>query len=157
MLVGSSSHPSLRKGCQDANPCHGEALTDTSSTLTYEYSRTEFTEEADEHLYQYIAVVLPDKGEGGRTGHFIYADLIRRVGTFYSKFLYFLHPFRQMNLASINGRIVTLKMDGANAIARIWIAWTKGLPRSLRKPHLYPMGKVDTCTGDMGGLTKMRS
>jgi hypothetical protein len=51
----------------------------SSSPLTYEYSRTEFTEEDDEHLCQYIAEVLPQKDEGGRTGHFIYLDLMRRV------------------------------------------------------------------------------
>ena len=83
----------MRKGCQDANSCHGEVFVDTLSTLTYEYSRTEFTKDDDEHLCQYIAEVLPDKGEGGRTGHFIYADLIRRVGNFYSEFLV-THPFQ---------------------------------------------------------------
>lgn len=45
------------------------------------YSRTEFTEDDDEHLCQYIADILPEKGEGGRTGHFIYTDLMRRVST----------------------------------------------------------------------------
>ena len=44
-------------------------------------SRTEFTEDDDEHLCQYIADILPEKGEGGRTGHFIYTDLMRRVST----------------------------------------------------------------------------
>ena len=44
----------------------------------------EFTADDDEHLCQYIAEVLPDKGEGGRTGHFIYADLIRRVSSLYT-------------------------------------------------------------------------
>ncbi|KAH9978448.1 hypothetical protein BJV74DRAFT_859231 [Russula compacta] len=44
--------------------------------------RIEFTGDDDEHLCQYIAKVLPDKGEGGRTGHFIYADLIRRADEF---------------------------------------------------------------------------
>ena len=63
------------------------------STLTHRYSRTEFTKDDDEHLCQYIAEVLPDKGEGGRTGHFIYADLIRRVGISYSKFSN-THPFQ---------------------------------------------------------------
>jgi len=48
--------------------------------------RTEFTADDDEHLCQYIAEVLPDKGEGGRTGHFIYLDLIRRVSTVYHDF-----------------------------------------------------------------------
>lgn len=76
----------MRKGCQDANSCHGEAFIDTFPSLTYEYSRTEFTEDDDEHLCQYIAEVLPDEGEGGRTGHFIYADLMRRVGIFYYEF-----------------------------------------------------------------------
>ena len=82
MPVGSSSHLSLRNGCQDANFCHGEAFIDTLPTHTYEYSRTEFTKDDDEHLCQYLAEVLPNNGEGGRTGHFIYADLIRRVGHF---------------------------------------------------------------------------
>jgi hypothetical protein len=86
MPVGSSWHLSLRKGCLDADSCHGEAFIDTLSTLTYDYSRTEFTKDDDEHLCQYIAEVLPDKGESGRTGHFIYADLMRRVGIFYSEF-----------------------------------------------------------------------
>ena len=63
------------------------------STLTHRYSRTEFTKDDDEHLCQYIAEVLPDKGEGGRTGHFIYADLIRRVGISYFKFSN-THPFQ---------------------------------------------------------------
>ncbi len=58
----------------------------TLSTLTYEYSRTEFTKDDDEHLCQYLAEVLPDEGEGGRAGHFIYRDLIRRVGIFHSEF-----------------------------------------------------------------------
>ncbi|KAF8261912.1 hypothetical protein EI94DRAFT_1833088 [Lactarius quietus] len=44
--------------------------------------RTEFTEDDDEHLCQYIAEVLPEKGEGGRTGHFIYTDLMRRADQF---------------------------------------------------------------------------
>ena len=83
----------MRKGCQDANSCHGEVFIDTLSTLTYEYSRTEFTKDDDEHLCQYIAEVLPDKGEAGRTGHFIYADLTRRVGIFCSEFSD-THPFQ---------------------------------------------------------------
>jgi hypothetical protein len=83
----------LRKGCQDANSYHGEAFIDTLSTFTYEYSRNEFTKDDDEHLCQYIAEVLPDKGEGGRTGHFIYADLMRRVGIFYSEFSD-THPYQ---------------------------------------------------------------
>jgi hypothetical protein len=83
----------LRKGCQDANSCHGESFIDTLSTLTYEHSRTEFTKEDDEHLCQYIAEVLPDKEEGGRTGHLIYTDLIRRVGIFNSEFSE-THPFQ---------------------------------------------------------------
>jgi hypothetical protein len=58
-----------------------------STTLTYnEHSRTEFTADDDEHLCRYIAEVLPDKGEGGRTGHLIYLDLIRRVSTVYHDF-----------------------------------------------------------------------
>ena len=84
----------MRKGCQDGNSCHGEAFIDTLSTLlTYEYSRTEFTKDDDEHLCHYIAEVLPDEGEAGRTGHFIYADLTRRVGIFYSEFSD-THPFQ---------------------------------------------------------------
>jgi hypothetical protein len=63
------------------------------STHTYEYSRTEFTKDDDEHLCQYLAEVLPDEGEGGRAGHFIYADLIRRVGIFHSEFSD-IHPLQ---------------------------------------------------------------
>ncbi|KAH9162598.1 hypothetical protein EDB89DRAFT_633349 [Lactarius sanguifluus] len=44
--------------------------------------RTEFTEDDDEHLCQYIAEILPEKSEGGRTGHFIYTDLMRRADQF---------------------------------------------------------------------------
>ncbi|KAI9436177.1 hypothetical protein H4582DRAFT_1964883 [Lactarius indigo] len=44
--------------------------------------RTEFTEDDDEHLCQYIAEILPEKNEGGRTGHFIYTDLMRRADQF---------------------------------------------------------------------------
>ncbi|KAI0294258.1 hypothetical protein B0F90DRAFT_1757693 [Multifurca ochricompacta] len=44
--------------------------------------RIEFTQDDDEHLCQYIAEVLPDKREGGRTGHFIYTDLMRRANEF---------------------------------------------------------------------------
>ncbi|KAI9452001.1 hypothetical protein BJY52DRAFT_1295471 [Lactarius psammicola] len=44
--------------------------------------RTEFTEGDDEYLCQYIAEILPEKSEGGRTGHFIYTDLMRRAGQF---------------------------------------------------------------------------
>ncbi|KAI0255188.1 hypothetical protein BJV78DRAFT_1329928 [Lactifluus subvellereus] len=44
--------------------------------------RTEFTEDDDEHLCQYIAEVLPDNNEGGRAGHFIYLDLMRRANEF---------------------------------------------------------------------------
>ncbi|KAF8268500.1 hypothetical protein EI94DRAFT_1152211 [Lactarius quietus] len=44
--------------------------------------RTEFTEDDDEHLCQYIAEVLPEKGEGGRAGHFIYTDLMWRADQF---------------------------------------------------------------------------
>lgn len=91
---------------------------------TYEYSRTEFSAADDEHLCQYIAEVLPDKAQGGRTGHFIYADLMRRVGTSSSEFSHFSLPFRQMNLVNTPGRAVTLKMDGASAIAEISLAWT---------------------------------
>jgi len=127
------------------------------SILIYEFSRTEFTKDDDEQLCVYIAEVLPDIGEGGRTGHFIYADLMRRVGTSYSEFSEFSIPLRQMNSVNTNGRIVTLKMDGASAIARIGIAWTRGSPRLLRKTHLHSTGKVDICTEDMGGLTKMMS
>jgi hypothetical protein len=83
----------LRNACQDANSCHGEAFIDTLSTHTYERSRTKFTEDDDEYLCQYLAEVLPDKGEGGRVGHFIYADLIRRVGIFYSEFIE-THPLQ---------------------------------------------------------------
>ena len=83
----------MRNGCQDANSCHGEAFFDALSTHTYEYSRTEFTKDDDEHLCQYLAEVLPDKGEGGRAGHFIYADLIRRVGIFHSEFSD-IHPLQ---------------------------------------------------------------
>lgn len=81
------------KGCRDANRYHGEALIDTLSTFIYEYSRNEFTKDDDEHLCQYIAEVLPDKAEGGRTGHFIYADLMRRVCIFHSNFSD-THPFQ---------------------------------------------------------------
>ena len=156
MPVGSSQHLSLRKGCQDADPRHGEAFIDASNlyTLTYEYSRTEFTPEDDERLCRYIAEVLPDKDEGGRTGHFIYADLLRRVGTFYSEFSDFSLPSRQRNLVSTNGRSVTLKADGASAIARIRIAWTTELPRLLRKTPVHSMGKADICLGDRGRLSK---
>ena len=62
-------------------------------TLTYIYSRTQFTEDDDEYLCQYLAEVLPDNQEGGRSGHFIYKDLIRRVGNFYSEFSD-THPFQ---------------------------------------------------------------
>ncbi|KAI9452672.1 hypothetical protein F5148DRAFT_1330937 [Russula earlei] len=44
--------------------------------------RVQFTADDDEHLCQYIAEVLPDEREGGRTGHFIYADLLRRADEF---------------------------------------------------------------------------
>jgi hypothetical protein len=44
--------------------------------------RTEFSATDDEHLCQYIAEILPDKGQGGRTGHFIYSDLMRRADEF---------------------------------------------------------------------------
>ncbi|KAH9958519.1 hypothetical protein BGW80DRAFT_1374592 [Lactifluus volemus] len=44
--------------------------------------RTEFTDDDDDHLCQYIAEVLPEKDEGGRTGHFIYVDLMRRADEF---------------------------------------------------------------------------
>ncbi|KAH9018149.1 hypothetical protein EDB85DRAFT_2013370 [Lactarius pseudohatsudake] len=44
--------------------------------------RTEFTEDDDEYLCQYIAEILPEKSEGGRTGHFIYTDLMRRADQF---------------------------------------------------------------------------
>jgi hypothetical protein len=122
---------------------------------TYEISRTEFTKSDDEDLCQYIADVLPDKAEGGRTGHFIYTDLIRRVGTFYSEFSDFSLPFRQMNTVNTAGRSVTLKMHGASAIAGISLAWTKELMKSLRKTPLHSTGKVYTSSGDMGGSTKM--
>ncbi|KAH9961016.1 hypothetical protein BC827DRAFT_349894 [Russula dissimulans] len=44
--------------------------------------RVEFTKDDDEHLCQYIAQVLPYKEDGGRTGHFIYVDLLRRAREF---------------------------------------------------------------------------
>jgi hypothetical protein len=127
-----------------------------SSTLAYAYkhSRTEFTEEDDENLCQYIAEVLPDKGEGGRIGHFIYTDLIRRVSTFYSHRPYFSFPLRPMNLANTVGRTATPKMVGASGIAKIGIAWTIGLLRLLKDALLHPMGKGDTCSGDTDRLTK---
>lgn len=125
-----------------------------SSTLAYKHSRTEFTEEDDENLCQYIAEVLPDIGEGGRTGHFIYTDLIRRVSTFYSHRPYFSFPFRPMNLVSTVGHTAIPKTVGASGIVKIGIAWTIGLPRSLKDAHLLPMGKGDTCSGDMGRLSK---
>ncbi|KAI0261786.1 hypothetical protein BC834DRAFT_429644 [Gloeopeniophorella convolvens] len=44
--------------------------------------RVSFTKEDDRHLCEYIAEVLPFKEEGGRTGHFIYQDLLRRAEEF---------------------------------------------------------------------------
>jgi hypothetical protein len=126
-------------------------------SLTYEYSRTEFSATDDEHLCQYIAEILPDKGQGGRTGHFIYSDLMRRVGTFSSEFSHFSLPFRQMNLVNTPGRAVTLKMDGASAIAGTRNAWTRGSRGLLRKTPLHSTGKVNICPGDMGGLSKIMS
>ena len=124
------------------------------STLAYEDSRTEFTEEDDENLCQYIAEVLPDKGEGGRTGHFIYTDLIRRVSTSYFHHPFFSFPFRPMNLVNTLGRNAIPKMVGASGIAKIGIAWTLGLPRLSQDAHPHSMGKGDTCSGDTGRLTK---
>ena len=122
--------------------------------VAHEHSRTEFTEKDDEHLCQYIAEVLPDKAEGGRTGHFIYADLMRRVSTFYSHRPYFSSPFRQTNLVNAPGPIVIPKMVGVSGIAKIRSAWTIGLPRLLKETHLHPTGKGDIGTGGMEGLTK---
>ena len=154
--VGFSSLQLWRRVCQDADQGHGEASVNIFIfiTLAYKHSRTEFTEEDDENLCQYIAEVLPDKGEGGRTGHFIYTDLIRRASTFYSHRPYFSFPSRPMNLVNTTGRCAIPKMVGASGIAKIAIAWTIGLPRSLKDAHLHSMGKGDTCSGDTGRLTK---
>ncbi|KAJ7219581.1 hypothetical protein GGX14DRAFT_436809 [Mycena pura] len=39
-------------------------------------ARTEFTEEDDDHLIHYLAVLLPDQSDGGRQGHNIYKKLM---------------------------------------------------------------------------------
>src|SRR5260221_13226182 len=122
--------------------------------IAHEHSRTEFTEEDDEYLCQYLADVLPDNAEGGRTGHFIYADLIRRVSTFYSHCLEFSSPFRQMNLVNTPGHIAIPRMVGVSDIAKIRSVWTIGLPRSLKETHLHPTGKGNISTGGMERSTK---
>jgi len=125
-----------------------------SSMIAHEHSRTEFTEGDDEHLCRYIAEVLPDKAEGGRTGHFIYADLIRRVSAFYTHSPYFSSPFRQTNSVNTPGHVAIPKMAGVSAIAKIRSAWTTGLPRSLKETHLHPTGKGNISTGGMEGSTR---
>jgi hypothetical protein len=129
----------------------------SSSPLTYEHSRTEFTDDDDDHLCQYIAEVLPEKDEGGRTGHFIYVDLMRRVSAFISSrpLNRLIFPFRRMNSVNTPGHDATLRMDGASGIARTGIDWTKGSLILLRKILLLPTKKGDIGPGDTGGLTRM--
>jgi hypothetical protein len=96
------------------------------STLTYKRSRIEFTEDDDEHLCQYIAEVLPESDEGGRAGHFIYLDLMRRVSTFHSDLVHVsIYFLRRMNSVNTLGHGATQRMHGASGIARIGVAWTK--------------------------------
>jgi hypothetical protein len=44
--------------------------------------RTEFTGEDDAHLAHYLAVLIPVKDDGGRTGQAIYRALMENVSLF---------------------------------------------------------------------------
>jgi hypothetical protein len=115
----------------------------------------EFTEDDDEKLCQYIAEVLPEKDEGGRTGHFIYTDLMRRVSAMTLLiYISLISPFRQTNLANTTGRNATPKMLGASAIAKIRVAWTEGSPKSSMRTPRRLTGRGSTDLGDSGGLMR---
>ena len=75
-------------------------------------------------MCHYIAEVLPENGEGGRTGHFIYSDLMRRVSanTYPIRISLIYVTFRQTNLDSISGRNATQKILGESVIANIKLA-----------------------------------
>jgi hypothetical protein len=119
----------------------------------------EFTEDDDEQLCHYIAEVLPEKDEGGRTGHFIYTDLMRRVSTtslliYISLISVAFSPFRLTNLGNTTGRNATPKMLGASAIAKIRFAWTEGSPKSSMRTPRRLTGRGNTATGGSGGLMR---
>lgn len=81
------------------------------------FRRTQFTEEDEEHLSEWIAQKIPYKETGGRTGNRLYQQLCEQVSSWPSTTTHIDNCFRQtQNTAGSRGILGNL---GANGIRKM--------------------------------------